>query len=122
MLVALANVIVLSQHWHANLCLLFLAFKPDVEMDDSIGLGWNDLLSLLSRLPEGERNFLHDLLIVGAAFDGQLSALERTKLCDAFSPEEWRLYAPRLAALVEALRRGHVHRAYDLCGLDTIAG
>jgi hypothetical protein len=119
---AVAAMMVLSQHYHPNLLVLLIrlcnAFniKEGQEYDN-----WEDFLALLDRVSAVERYFLLDLLSVAAAFDGQVSRLERHHLPEAFK-ELTDLYMQRTGRLTRMLTAGQLHAAKRLCTLDFLPG
>jgi len=119
---AVATMMVLAQHYHPNMLVLLIRLcnsfhiKEDCEYDN-----WEDFLSILEQVKEPERYFLLDLLSVSAAFDGQLSRLEKHHLPEAFK-ELTDSYMQRILKLTSMLVSGQLHAAKALCTLDFNAG
>lgn len=115
---ALATMMVLAQHYHPNMLVLLIKLcntfqiREDCEYDN-----WQDFLSVLEQVTEPERYFLLDLLSVSAAFDGQLSRLEKHHLPEAFK-ELTDVYMLRTQQLTNMLVSGQLHAAKALCTLD----
>ncbi|MDQ7090935.1 MAG: hypothetical protein Q9M50_09855 [Methylococcales bacterium] len=115
---AVATTMVLSQNYHPNMLILMIKLsdvfkiKKQVEYDN-----WDDFLQVLSEVETHERYFILDLLSVSAAFDGNLSRLERYHLPQAFG-EYTDVYMARMENLTEALLNGRLHAAKALCQLD----
>ena len=82
---------------------------------------WEDFLLVLDQVSEHERYFLLDLLSVSAAFDGQLSRMERHHLPEAFKDLTDR-YMDRTIRLTQMLISGQLHAAKELCTLDFSPG
>ena len=78
---------------------------------------WDDFLALLHRVSAAELYFLLDLLSVAAAFDGQVSRLEKHHLPEAFK-ELTDVYMLRTSRLTKLLAAGQLHAAKALCSLD----
>ncbi len=115
---AVATMMVLAQHYHPNLLVLLIklsdrfTIKDDCQYDN-----WADFLTVLEQVSPSERYFLLDLLSVAAAFDGQLSRLERYHLPEAFK-ELNGVYMQRTQQLKSMLINGQLHAAKELCTLD----
>jgi hypothetical protein len=76
---------------------------------------------VLAQVKETERYFILDLLSVSAAFDGQLSRLEKHHLPEAFK-ELTDIYMQRIRKLTSMLISGRLHAAKELCKLDFSPG
>ncbi len=115
---AVATMMVLAQNYHPNMLVLLIRlcdmFKID---DDSEYDSWDDFLQVLEEVSEKERFFILDLLSISAAFDGQLSQMERHHLPEAFK-ELTDVYMPRSEQLKNMLLDGQLHAAKELCKLD----
>jgi hypothetical protein len=115
---AVAATMVLAQNYHPNLLVLLIrlgdAFhiKEGHEYDN-----WDDFVSLLNRVERSERLFLLDLLSISAAFDGEISRLEKHHLPEAFK-ELTAIYMSRTSQLKDLLVAGRLHAAKDLCTRD----
>lgn len=111
--------VVLAQHHHSNMLILFLSLLPIMQPDpipnDLSHFG--KLKDSLKSLPLSESAFVCDVLCVAASFDGRVSFLESTALSELFSPDEER-YLLRMHLLVAALRAGQLHRSLALTTLD----
>jgi hypothetical protein len=119
---AVATMMVLAQNYHPNLLVLLIrlsntfAIKENSEYDN-----WEHFLSVLDQVSEPERYFLLDLLSISAAFDGQLSRLERHHLPEAFK-DLTDIYMHRTIQLKNMLVSGQLHAAKELCTLDFSPG
>jgi len=119
---AVATMMVLAQNYHPNMLVLLIRLcntfqiQEDCEYDN-----WEDFLSVLAQVKETERYFILDLLSVSAAFDGQLSRLEKHHLPEAFK-ELTDIYMQRIRQLTSMLVSGQLHAAKELCKLDFSPG
>jgi hypothetical protein len=115
---AVATMMVLAQDYHPNLLVLLVRLcntfeiKEHGDYDD-----WEYFLSILDQVSESERYFLLDLLSISAAFDGQLSRMEKHHLPEAFK-DLTEIYMHRIVQLKNMLVSGQLHAAKDLCTLD----
>jgi len=115
---AVATMMVLAQDYHPNLLVLLVRLcntfeiKEHGDYDD-----WEYFLSVLDQVSESERYFLLDLLSISAAFDGQLSRMEKHHLPEAFK-DLTEIYMHRIVQLKNMLVSGQLHAAKDLCTLD----
>lgn len=115
---AVATMMVLAQHYHPNLLVLLIRLCDSFEVEDNREYdNWDDFLALLDEVSEEQRYFLLDLLSVAAAFDGQLSRLEKHHLPEAFK-ELTDVYMERSKQLTTMLLKGRLHAAKELCTLD----
>jgi len=115
---AVATMMVLAQNYHPNLLILLIRLCNTFEInEDGEYDNWDDFLSVLDQVSETERFFLLDLLSVSAAFDGQLSRLEKLHLPQAFK-DLTDIYMHRIDRLRNMLVSGQLHAAKDLCTLD----
>lgn len=115
---AVATMMVLAQHYHPNLLVLLIRLSDTFEVEDNREYdNWEDFLSLLDEVSAEQRYFLLDLLCVAAAFDGQLSRLEKHHLPEAFK-ELTDVYMERSQQLTAMLLKGQLHAAKELCTLD----
>ena len=116
---AVANVMVLTQNYHPNMLVLVVKLSETLEIDKQCCDydDWEDFLQLLQEIPKQEKYFLLDLLCISAAFDGQLSRLERHYLPQAFG-EYTEVYMQRIEKLKDLLLTGQLHAAKELCTLD----
>jgi hypothetical protein len=73
--------------------------------------------SVLDQVSKPERYFLLDILSVSAAFDGQLSRMEKHHLPQAFK-DLTDIYMHRIVQLKNMLVSGQLHAAKELCTLD----
>jgi len=119
---AVATMMVLAQNYHPNLLVLLIRLSNTFEIkENSVYDNWEDFLSVLDQVSDSERNFLLDLLSVSAAFDGQLSRLERHHLPEAFK-DLTDIYMHRTIRLKNMLISGQLHAAKELCTLDFSPG
>lgn len=119
---AVATMMVLAQNYHPNLLVLLIKLCDTFEIKESSEYdNWEDFLALLGQVSEPERYFLLDLLCVSAAFDGQLSRLEKHHLPEAFK-ELTDIYMQRTRQLKNMLISGQLHAAKELCTLDFSPG
>ena len=119
---AVATIMVLAQHYHPNLLVLLIRLCDTFEVDDNREYdNWEDFLALLDEVSTEQRYFLLDLLSVAAAFDGQLSRLEKYHLPEAFK-ELTEVYMQRSNELTTMLMKGQLHAAKELCTLDFSPG
>lgn len=115
---AVATMMVLAQNYHPNMLVLLLRLCDTFQIDDSKEYdNWEDFLVVLDEVTTKERYFLLDLLSVAAAFDGQLSQMERHHLPEAFK-ELSKEYMERTEQLKTLLLNGQLHAAKKLCVLD----
>jgi hypothetical protein len=115
---AVATMMVLAQHYHPNLLVLLIKLSDTFAIEDNCEYdNWEDFLTVLEQVSPSERYFLLDLLSVAAAFDGQLSRLERYHLPEAFK-ELTDIYMLRTKQLKTMLTNGQLHAAKELCTLD----
>jgi putative flippase GtrA len=115
---AVATMMVLAQDYHPNLLILLIRLSNTFEINESSEYdNWEDFLRLLDQVSEPERYFLLDLLSVSAAFDGQLSRMERHHLPEAFK-ELTDVYMQRTIQLKTMLVSGQLHAAKALCTLE----
>jgi len=115
---AVATMMVLAQNYHPNMLVLLLRLCDTFQIDDSKEYdNWEDFLVVLDEVTTKERYFLLDLLSVAAAFDGQLSQMERHHLPEAFK-ELSKEYMERTEQLKTLLLNGRLHAAKKLCVLD----
>jgi hypothetical protein len=119
---ALGCSIVISQNYHSNQVLLFCSFFDQLRVDVARLDDWSLFLTSLEKTSPEERNFVLDLLVVAAAFDGRLSTLEAEMLWQVFSNEERAMYEPRLHLLTRYLRDGSLNAALELSSLDFTVG
>ena len=119
---AVATMTVLSQNYHPNMLVLLVKMCQTFEIENTAQYdNWGDFLALLPTVTEKERYFILDLLAVSAAFDGNLSRLERLHLPQAFL-EYTDVYMQRIEKLKKVLLTGQLHQAKALCKLDFEAG
>ena len=119
---AVATMTVLSQNYHPNMLVLLVKMCQTFEIENHAEYdNWEDFLALLQTVTEKERYFILDLLAVSAAFDGNLSRLERFHLPEAFA-EHTEVYMQRIEKLKTVLLTGQLHQAKALCKLDFAAG
>ncbi|MEE9396356.1 MAG: hypothetical protein V3V31_05015 [Methylococcales bacterium] len=115
---AVATMMVLTQNYHPNMLMLLSRFcqtfdaQEDCTYDD-----WQAFLNILNEVSDTERYFLLDLLSIAAAFDGQLSRLERRYLPEAFG-NLTETYMQRIKTLKKLLLTGQLHAAKQLCKLN----
>ncbi|NOQ34885.1 MAG: hypothetical protein GQ569_03215 [Methylococcaceae bacterium] len=110
---AIATTMVLSQSYHPNMLILLIKLCDAFEIDDQGEYDdWEDFLVILDEVEEHERFFILDLLCVSAAFDGNLSRLEREFLPQAFG-EHTEVYFQRMEELTEVLLNGQLHKAKE---------
>jgi len=115
---AVANMMVLTQNYHPNMLVLLVKLSDTFEVKQGCDYDdWDEFLQLLEEVPDKERYFLLDLLCIAAAFDGQLSRLERYHLPQAFK-EYTDVYMLRIEKLTHCLLTGQLHSAKLLCQLD----
>lgn len=115
---AVANMVVLAQNYHPNMLVLLVKLSETLEIrEDSNYDDWDEFLLLLDEISVEEKYFLLDLLSIAAAFDGQLSRLEKHYLPEAFG-ELTEVYMQRIDTLKELLLTGQLHAAKALCKLD----
>ena len=115
---AVATMMVLAQHYHPNLLVLLIKLSDTFAIEGNCEYdNWEDFLTVLEQVSPSERYFLLDLLSVAAAFDGQLSRLERYHLPEAFK-ELTDVYMQRTKQLKTMLINGQLHAAKELCTLD----
>ena len=119
---AVATMMVLAQDYHPNLLILLIRLSNTFEIKENSEYdNWEDFLTLLDQVSEPERYFLLDLLSVSAAFDGQLSRMERHHLPEAFK-DLTDIYMHRTIQLKNMLISGQLHAAKELCTLDFSPG
>lgn len=119
---AVATMMVLTQNYHPNLLVLLIKLCNTFEIKEACEYdNWEQFLEVLDQVSAEERYFLLDLLSVSAAFDGQLSTLERHHLPEAFK-ELTDVYMQRTEQLTTMLVKGQLHAAKELCKLDLEAG
>lgn len=119
---AVGNSVVLTQNYHPNMLILLVRIAKALNIKEGRGFeDWNLFLETLSRLPEGEKYFVLDLLAVSTAFDGKLSSLEKKMLPQAFQ-EHTGIYMERIVKLKNLLHAGRLNEAKTLCKLDFEAG
>jgi len=119
---AVATMMVLAQDYHPNLLILLIRLSNTFEIKENGEYdNWEDFLSILDQVSEPERYFVLDLLSVSAAFNGQLSRLERHHLPEAFK-ELTDVYMHRTNQLKDMLVSGQLHAAKELCTLDFSPG
>ena len=119
---AVATMMVLAQDYHPNLLILLIRLSNTFEIKENSEYdNWEDFLSILDQVSEPERYFLLDLLSVSAAFDGQLSRMERHHLPEAFK-DLTDVYMHRTIQLKNMLISGQLHAAKELCTLDFSPG
>ena len=119
---AVATMMVLAQNYHPNLLVLLIKLCNTFEIKENSEYdNWGYFLSVLDQVSESERYFLLDLLSVSAAFDGQLSRLERYHLPEAFK-DLTDIYMHRINQLKNMLVSGQLHAAKELCTLDFSPG
>ncbi len=119
---AIATMMVLAQNYHPNMLVLLIRMTESFDIEEKCEYdSWEQFLELLNQVSQDERHFLMDLLSVSAAFDGQLSALEKHHLPEAFK-EHTEVYMRRTENLKNALLNGQIHKAKALCKLDFEAG
>lgn len=119
---AVATMMVLAQNYHPNLLLLLIKLCDTFEINENSEYdNWEDFLMILDQVSEPERYFLLDLLSVSAAFDGQLSRMEKHHLPEAFK-ELTDIYMQRIRKLKNMLISGQLHAAKALCTLDFYPG
>lgn len=115
---AIATTMVLTQSYHPNMLILLIkmcaAFKIEEKTEYD---NWEDFLVILNEVEAHEKAFIMDLLCVSAAFDGNLSRLEREFLPQAFG-EYTDIYFERMEELTKVLMNGQLHKAKELCKLD----
>ena len=115
---AVATMMVLAQDYHPNLLVLLIRLCNTFEIKEHGDYdNWEYFLSVLDQVSEPERYFLLDLLSVSAAFDGQLSRMEKHHLPEAFK-DLTEIYMHRIVQLKNMLVSGQLHAAKDLCTLD----
>jgi len=115
---AVATTMVLSQNYHPNMLILMIKLCETFEIEKHDNYDdWEDFLKILNEVETHEHYFILDLLCVSAAFDGNLSRLERYYLPQAFG-EYTGVYMQRMEHLTEVLLNGHLHAAKELCKLD----
>ena len=115
---AIATMMVLAQNYHPNMLILLLRLSDTFKIDDHCEYdNWDDFLQLLTEVSIKERYFILDLLSVSAAFDGQLSRLQKHHLPEAFK-ELTDVYMERINLLKSHLLDGQLHAAKKLCTLD----
>jgi hypothetical protein len=115
---AVATMMVLAQNYHPNLLILLIRLCNTFEIKEHGEYdNWDDFLSVLDQVSENERYFLLDLLSVSAAFDGQLSRMEKHHLPQAFK-DLTDIYMHRIVQLKNMLVSGQLHAAKELCTLD----
>ena len=119
---AVATMMVLAQDYHPNLLILLIRLSNTFEIKENSEYdNWEDFLTLLDQVSEPERDFLLDLLSVSAAFDGQLSRMERHHLPEAFK-DLTDIYMHRTIQLKNMLISGQLHAAKEFCTLDFSPG
>ena len=119
---AVATMMVLAQNYHPNLLILLIRLCNTFEIKEHGEYdNWEDFLSVLDQVSEAERYFLLDLLSVSAAFDGQLSRMEKHHLPEAFK-DLTDIYMHRIVQLKNMLVSGQLHAAKELCTLDFSPG
>jgi hypothetical protein len=119
---AVATMMVLAQNYHPNLLVLLIRLCNTFEIKGNSEYdNWEDFLSVLDQVSDPERYFLLDLLSVSAAFDGQLSRMEKHHLPEAFK-ELTDVYMLRINKLKNMLISGQLHAAKELCTLDFSPG
>ena len=119
---AVATMMVLAQDYHPNLLILLIRLSNTFEIKENSEYdNWEDFLTLLDQVSEPERYFLLDLLSVSAAFDGQLSRMERHHLPEAFK-DLTDVYMHRTIQLKNMLISGQLHAAKERCTLDFSPG
>jgi len=119
---AVATMMVLAQNYHPNLLILLIRLCNTFEIKENSEYdNWEDFLSVLDQVSEPERYFLLDLLSVSAAFDGQLSRMERHHLPEALK-DLTDIYMHRINQLTNMLISGQLHAAKELCTLDFSPG
>lgn len=115
---AVATTMVLSQNYHPNMLILMIQLCETFEIKKHNNYdNWEDFLQILDEVEIHERYFILDLLSISAAFDGNLSRLERYYLPQAFG-EYTEVYMQRMEHLTAVLLNGHLHAAKALCKLD----
>jgi hypothetical protein len=119
---AVATMMVLAQDYHPNLLILLIRLSNTFEIKENSEYdNWEDFLTLLDQVSEPERYFLLNLLSVSAAFDGQLSRMERHHLAEAFK-DLTDVYMHRTIQLKNMLISGQLHAAKEFCMLDFSPG
>jgi hypothetical protein len=112
---AVGNAVVIAQRAHPNMALLLrslhrrIAAPTPERLDD-----WQAFLMTLGAVSPAERDLLRGLLVVAAAFDGEISRLERELLGQAFG-ERGKHDVTEMHALVAELRQGRLHAARARC-------
>ena len=115
---AVATTMVLTQSYHPNMLILLIKLCDAFQIEEKTEYdNWEDFLVVLNEVEEHEHAFILDVLCVSAAFDGQLSRLEREFLPQAFG-EYTEIYFQRMEKLTEVLLNGQLHKAKELCKLD----
>jgi len=115
---AVANMVVLAQNYHPNMLVLLVKLSEALEIQEECNYDdWEEFLELLTEVSIEEKYFLLDLLSIAAAFDGQLSQLEKHYLPEAFG-ELTEVYMKRIEILKNLLLTGQLHAAKRLCKLD----
>ncbi len=119
---AIANAVVLTQNYHPNMIILLLRFKEILKIHEPDNFDdWDIFLKTLEEVNEEERYTILDILTIAAAFDGQISKLERIHLKEAYK-EHTEIYFQRLERLTKTLVQGKLQEAILLCEIDGKAG
>ena len=117
---AVGNAVVMAQRHHPNMALLLRSLHGRLHVDTTERLDdWEAFLMTLGAVNPAERELLRGLLVVAAAFDGEISRLERELLGQAFGVRA-KHDVTELHALVAELRQGRLHAARARC--DTLLG
>ena len=115
---AIATMMVLAQNYHPNMLVLLIRLCATFKIDERYEYdNWEEFLQLLDEVSSSERYFILDLLSISAAFDGQISPLEKHHLPEAFK-ELTEVYMQRTEQLKILLLNGKIHAAKELCTLD----
>ena len=115
---AVAASMVLAQSYHPNLLILLIRLSDAFQIKEGREYDrWDGFIALLSQVTASERRFLLDLLSVAAAFDGQVSRLERYHLPEAFK-DLTDHYMSRTNQLTQLLVSGQLHAAKALCTFE----
>jgi hypothetical protein len=119
---AVGNSIVLTQNYHPNMIVLILRLLEVIQYKGSQRLDdWNDFVQNCRDLSAKERYFVMDLLSIAAAFDGNISHLEKTRLGDVFQ-EHTEIYFRRIFRLKNLMYSGRLNQTKLECKLDFEVG
>ena len=110
-----ATIIVLAGNYHPNNMMIIMRLSKILDVEEKHDYAdWQYLLRILDQVSEEERECLHILLCIAAAFDGKLSKMERLHLPEAFG-EKNKSYMAFIKQLSTMIMRGELHAVTQVC-------